>query len=82
MEERLINCYLFVVDYAVETSHIGIFNHSGQICCAGTRTFVHEDIYDEFVKKSKARALKRKVGDPTCEGTEGGPQVSDNWMLL
>ncbi|XP_071797294.1 aldehyde dehydrogenase 1A1-like [Asterias amurensis] len=68
------------MDYAVETSHIGIFNHSGQICCAGTRTFVHEDIYDEFVKKSKARALKRKVGDPTCEGTEGGPQIDQEQL--
>ena len=40
-----------------------MFNQ-GQVCCAGTRTFVHEDIYDEFVKKTVAQAQKWKVGDP------------------
>lgn len=32
-------------------------------------------MYDEFVEKSKARALKRVVGDPFKEGVEQGPQV-------
>lgn len=48
----------------------------GQCCCAGSRTFVHESIYDEFVEKAKARALKRVVGDPFKIGVEQGPQVS------
>ena len=47
----------------------------GQCCCAGSRTFVHERIYDEFVEKAKARALKRVVGDPFKKGVEQGPQV-------
>jgi hypothetical protein len=47
----------------------------GQCCCAGSRTFVHERVYDEFVEKSKARALKRVVGDPFRDGVEQGPQV-------
>lgn len=49
----------------------------GQCCCAGSRTFVHESIYDEFVEKSKARALRRVVGDPFKTGVEQGPQVSE-----
>lgn len=48
----------------------------GQCCCSGSRTFVHERVYDEFVEKSMARALKRAVGDPFLEGIEQGPQVS------
>jgi retinal dehydrogenase len=36
---------------------------------------VHEDIYDEFIKKSVERAQKRKVGDPFTGTTEQGPQV-------
>lgn len=32
-------------------------------------------MYDEFVEKSKARALKRIVGDPFKKGVEQGPQV-------
>ena len=48
----------------------------GQCCCAGSRTFVHESVYDEFVEKAKARALKRVVGDPFKGGIEQGPQVN------
>ena len=48
----------------------------GQCCCAGSRTYVHERVYDEFVEKAKARALKRAVGDPFKEGIEQGPQVN------
>ena len=47
----------------------------GQCCCAGSRTFVHERVYDEFLEKSKKRALRRVVGDPFKKGVEQGPQV-------
>ncbi|CAK7348514.1 unnamed protein product [Dovyalis caffra] len=52
------------VDQAVELSHFALFFNQGQCCCAGSRTFVHERVYDEFVEKAKARAIKRVVGDP------------------
>lgn len=48
----------------------------GQCCCAGSRTFVHESIYDEFVAKAKARAANRSVGGPFKQGIEQGPQVT------
>ncbi|XP_076311659.1 retinal dehydrogenase 2-like isoform X2 [Tachypleus tridentatus] len=63
------------VDKAVEIAHQAVFANVGQCCCAGTRTFVQANIYDEFVKKSKERASKRTVGDPYDEKTEQGPQV-------
>ncbi|KAL6635066.1 hypothetical protein ACP70R_027737 [Stipagrostis hirtigluma subsp. patula] len=63
------------VDRAVELAHHAVFFNQGQCCCAGSRTFVHERVYDEFVEKSKARALKRVVGDPFREGVEQGPQI-------
>ena len=47
----------------------------GQCCAAGTRTYVHENIYDEFVAKSKELALKRPIGDPFDSNTKNGPQV-------
>ena len=47
----------------------------GQCCTAGSRTFVHADIYDEFVGKARERAMATNVGDPFGEGTELGPQV-------
>ena len=48
----------------------------GQCCTAGSRTYVHEDIYDEFVKKSVARAKAKTVGDPYDPKNESGPQVN------
>ncbi|XP_028754408.1 aldehyde dehydrogenase family 2 member B7, mitochondrial isoform X1 [Neltuma alba] len=63
------------VDLAVEQAHFALFFNQGQCCCAGSRTFVHESIYDEFVEKAKARALKRVVGDPFKTGIEQGPQI-------
>lgn len=65
------------IDQAVELAHFALFFNQGQCCCAGSRTFVHERVYDEFVEKSKARALKRVVGDPFRKGVEQGPQIDD-----
>ncbi|KAL6997194.1 Aldehyde dehydrogenase 2 member B4, mitochondrial [Sarracenia purpurea var. burkii] len=63
------------VDKAVEIAHFALFFNQGQCCCAGSRTFVHERVYDEFVEKSKARALRRVVGDPFKKNVEQGPQI-------
>jgi aldehyde dehydrogenase (NAD+) len=63
------------VDRAVEVAHFALFYNQGQCCSAGSRTFVHESVYDEFVEKSKVRALKRVVGDPFKKGVEQGPQI-------
>ncbi|CAN6903590.1 unnamed protein product [Brassica oleracea] len=63
------------IDKAVELAHFALFFNQGQCCCAGSRTYVHEKVYDEFVEKAKARALKRVVGDPFKKGIEQGPQV-------
>ncbi|XP_010913576.1 aldehyde dehydrogenase family 2 member B7, mitochondrial [Elaeis guineensis] len=65
------------VDHAVELAHMALFFNQGQCCCAGSRTFVHEKVYDEFVEKAKARALKRVVGDPFRKGVEQGPQIDE-----
>ncbi|XP_030475550.1 aldehyde dehydrogenase family 2 member B4, mitochondrial-like [Syzygium oleosum] len=63
------------IDEAVEAAHFAIFFNQGQCCCAGSRTYVHERIYDEFLEKAKARAMKRVVGDPFKKGVEQGPQI-------
>jgi aldehyde dehydrogenase (NAD+) len=63
------------LDEAVEGAHLGLFSNQGQVCCAGSRVFVEERIYDRFVEKSVARAKKRTVGDPSDPKTEQGPQV-------
>ncbi|KAH8107465.1 Aldehyde/histidinol dehydrogenase [Phellopilus nigrolimitatus] len=45
-------------------------------CCAGTRIFVHEKIYDDFLEKFMAKAPTIKIGDPFGVDTYQGPQVS------
>lgn len=63
------------ISWAAETAHNALFANHGQNCCAGSRTFVHEDIYDEFVAKAVELALKLKVGDPWLKETVQGPQI-------
>uniref|UniRef100_A0A5B6ZSB3 Aldehyde dehydrogenase domain-containing protein n=1 Tax=Davidia involucrata TaxID=16924 RepID=A0A5B6ZSB3_DAVIN len=63
------------IDKAVELAHFALFFNQGQCCCAGSRTYVHERVYDEFLEKAKARALRRVVGDPFKKGVEQGPQI-------
>jgi len=46
------------IDEAVEGAHAALFFNCGQCCTAGSRTFVHASIYDEFVRKSVERAKK------------------------
>ncbi|XP_018017996.1 aldehyde dehydrogenase, mitochondrial [Hyalella azteca] len=66
--------------YAVEQAHFGLFFNQGQCCCAGTRTFVEDSIYDEFVERSLERAKKRTIGDPFDASNEQGPQIDEEQM--
>lgn len=47
----------------------------GQSCCAGSRTFVQEGIYDKFVEKAAKMASQKKVGNQFDAETEVGPLV-------
>ena len=63
------------MEQAVEGAHLALFFNQGQVCTAGSRLFVEEKCYDEFVAKSVARAKQRTVGDPFNSNTEQGPQI-------
>merc|ERR1711981_478289 len=62
------------LDAAVDITHFGLFFNQGQCCCAGSRIFVHEDIYDAYVEKAVAKAKARTVGD-AFSGADQGPQI-------
>ncbi|XP_039251255.2 aldehyde dehydrogenase 1A1-like [Styela clava] len=64
------------IDEAVSLASNAMFVHNGQTCLAGSRTFVHEDIYEEFVKKSVQKAKSLKIGEPEDVSTEIGPLIS------
>ena len=50
-----------------------IFGASGQSCIAGSRLYLQEEIYDEYLNEIKNRALKISIGDPMEQRTQIGP---------
>lgn len=65
------------LDFAANIAHEAIMAYQGQVCCAGSRTFVHESVYDKFIEKCKAAADKRVVGDVFAPGVQQGPQIDE-----
>ncbi|PXX08425.1 aldehyde dehydrogenase family protein [Mycolicibacterium moriokaense] len=64
-------------DSAVDHVLTGVFLHSGQVCSAGTRLIVEEQIADDFVAELAARAEKIRIGDGMNPASETGPLVSE-----
>jgi aldehyde dehydrogenase (NAD+) len=64
------------MDDALNWANFGIYYNHGQCCCAGSRIYVEEPIYDEFIKRFRERAAANAVGDPFAKDTFQGPQVS------
>jgi acyl-CoA reductase-like NAD-dependent aldehyde dehydrogenase len=52
------------------------FTRQGQSCTAGSRLFLHRDIYDSFLDKLVGRLSALKVGDPLDEGTDMGSLIN------
>jgi len=50
--------------------------NAGQCCCAGSRVFVQESIYDEFLEKLTAKVKSIKVGNPFAADSFQGPATS------
>ncbi|XP_047096772.1 aldehyde dehydrogenase, mitochondrial [Schistocerca piceifrons] len=66
------------LEYAVEQAHFGLFFNMGQCCCAGSRTFIEDSIYDKFVEMSAERAKKRATGNPFDMSVESGPLIDSD----
>ncbi|GAM86255.1 hypothetical protein ANO11243_042670 [Dothideomycetidae sp. 11243] len=64
------------IEKAVEWSMWGINMNFGQTCHAGTRIYVHDDIYDKFVDAYTKAMSKIKVGDNFDSTSDQGPQNS------
>lgn len=64
------------LEQAAALSANGVFRNQGQVCCAATRMFAQESIYDEFVARLTARAGEIRLGQPLEAGTTMGPLVS------
>jgi aldehyde dehydrogenase (NAD+) len=64
------------LDAAVPGAAMAVFANSGQICSAGTRLFVEQRIYDEFVGRVADYGKNLKVGNGADPQTQIGPLVS------
>lgn len=68
------------MDKAIDGAMMGILFNQGQVCCAGSRLFVQEGIYDEFVPKLVEEFKKVKVGDPLDPETQMGSQINEGQL--
>lgn len=64
------------LDQAVSGAMTANFYTQGEVCTNGTRVFVHENIYDDFISQLKARTEKLIVGDPQDPNTQVGALIS------
>jgi len=64
------------LDDAVESAVATRMMNNGQACVCNERTYVQQDVYQEFVARYAAKLEQLKVGDPTDEATQVGPKVS------
>ncbi|WP_029914236.1 aldehyde dehydrogenase family protein [Pelobacter seleniigenes] len=62
---------------AIEGTQIGILFNQGQVCCAGSRVFVQDSIYDKFVAEMATAFEKVKVGLPWQDDTMMGAQIDE-----
>lgn len=65
------------MDLALEGVQMGILFNQGQVCSAGSRIFVQESVYDEFVDKLMEAFKQVKVGDPLDPKTQMGSQINE-----
>ncbi len=63
------------LDVAAAQAHFGLYFNQGQCCCAGSRVFVEDKVYDKFIDKVASINRGRKLGNPLDPTTEQGPQV-------
>ncbi|MGI9523405.1 MAG: aldehyde dehydrogenase family protein [Hyphomicrobiaceae bacterium] len=53
------------------------FTRQSQSCTAGSRLFLHSDIYDDFLSKLAAKVESLKIGDPLDEETDIGAIINE-----
>jgi len=65
---------------AVKAALWGIFGGKGEMCTAGSRLLLHQDIHDRFLDELVAHAKKLRLGNPLDPATQVGSQVSGRQM--
>ena len=66
------------LERALDAALFTIFSLNGERCTAGSRIFIQESVYDEFVKEFSRRARSIVVGDPQEIKTQVGSMITKN----
>ncbi len=65
-------------DWVVDGVIAGMrFTRQSQSCTAGSRLFLHQDIFDSFLEKLTTRTQALKLGDPLDEATDIGSIINE-----
>ena len=67
---------------ALEGAAKGILFNQGQVCCAGSRIFVQEGIYDRFVADLVKIFEGVRVGLPWDDETQMGAQINERQIAI
>jgi acyl-CoA reductase-like NAD-dependent aldehyde dehydrogenase len=76
----------FIAEYdcnlnaAVNSVLRGFAFMQGEVCCASTRLYIHEKIYDEFISLLVKRANSIKIGNPQDPTTQLGSLISEDHL--
>ena len=62
---------------AVAGIQVGLFFNAGQVCCAGSRVYVHESVYDEFVKLASKAISAQPLAHKVNKASSLQPIVDD-----
>lgn len=65
------------LDRALDAALFTIFSLNGERCTAGSRIFIQQSVYPEFVKKFAQRAKQLRVGDPQDPQIQVGALISE-----
>ena len=69
------------LDQAVEGIVNGIYFNQGHVCCAGSRLFVQESVYDQVLAKLQRRMSTLRMGDPLDKNTDIGAINSGEQLM-
>ena len=67
-------------EQAIDGLQLGILFNQGQVCCAGSRVFVHEDIYDKVLEDAVKAFNNVKVGVSWDPETQMGSQINERQL--
>ena len=64
------------IEAAIAGATMAIYTNQGEICCAGSRLYVHRSIFDQVIEGIVDNASKTKVGPGLNPASEMGPLIN------